>query len=119
MCTMCDINSFLLTLILPYFPSFCFQDAPFFTEKLQVRTLPCIISFVDGTAVDRITGFDELGAKDDFPTSKLEARLEQGGAVKPIVIQQTEEEKEEALRTMRKGFNQLKRTESDEDSDFE
>lgn len=98
--------------------SFFLQDAPFFTEKLQVRLLPCILSFVDGIAVDRVVGFDELGGKDDFPTSRLEARLEKGGAVLPIV-KESEEDREEAVRTMRQGFNQLRKTESDEDSDFD
>ncbi|KAL4530249.1 hypothetical protein Ndes2526B_g02389 [Nannochloris sp. 'desiccata'] len=90
-------------------------DAPFFTEKLQVRTLPCIVSFIDGVAGDRVVGFDELGGKDDFPTERLENRLFKGGAVKPapIVVD------EQPSRTMRQGFNQLKKTESDEDSDFD
>lgn len=50
-------------------------ESPFFTDKLQVRTLPCLISFVQAVAVDRIVGFDELGGKDDFSTSVLERRL--------------------------------------------
>lgn len=58
------------------------QDAPFFTEKLNVRTLPCILCFVDGVAVDRVVGFDELGGKDTFPTSRLAERLVRSGAVK-------------------------------------
>jgi len=29
--------------------------------------LPTIIIFVDGVALDRVVGFDELGARDDFP----------------------------------------------------
>ena len=40
-------------------------------EKLQVRMLPCVLMFVGGVAVDRIVGFEDLGAKDDFPTSKV------------------------------------------------
>ena len=47
------------------------QAAPFFVEKLQVRTLPCIVAFVGGIAVDRVVGFAELGGKDDFPTAKV------------------------------------------------
>ena len=47
------------------------QDAPFFVEKLNVRTLPCVVLFVGGVAVDRIVGFDTLGASDDFPTSQV------------------------------------------------
>jgi thiol-disulfide isomerase/thioredoxin len=90
-------------------------DAPFFIEKLQVRTLPCIVSFIDGVAGDRIVGFEELGGKDDFTTERLENRLIKGGTVKPapVVID------EQPTRTMRQGFNVLKQTESDEDSDFD
>lgn len=47
------------------------QDAPFFVEKLQVKMLPCVVMFVSGVAVDRIVGFDSLGAADDFPTSQV------------------------------------------------
>jgi hypothetical protein len=46
------------------------QDAPFFTVKLNVKVLPCIILFSGGVAVDRTVGFDEFGAKDDFMTGK-------------------------------------------------
>jgi len=51
------------------------EKAPFFVEKLAVKTLPCIISFIDGIAVDRIVGFAELGERDDFATGLLEKRL--------------------------------------------
>jgi len=47
------------------------QDAPFFTVKLQVQMLPCLVLFCNGVAIDRIAGFDELGAKDDFPTIRF------------------------------------------------
>ncbi len=44
------------------------QDAPFFTVKLNVKVLPCVIMFSTGVAVDRVAGFDDFGAKDDFTT---------------------------------------------------
>ena len=44
------------------------QDAPFFTVKLNVKVLPCVIMFSTGVAVDRVAGFDDFGAKDDFST---------------------------------------------------
>ena len=44
------------------------QDAPFFTVKLNVMVLPCVIMFSTGVAVDRVAGFDDFGAKDDFST---------------------------------------------------
>jgi hypothetical protein len=33
---------------------------------LQVKVLPTIIIFLDGVALDRIVGFEELGGVDDF-----------------------------------------------------
>ena len=96
------------------------QDAPFFTEKLQVRMLPCVICFIDGIAGDRVVGFDELGGKDDFKTEKLESRLLNAGVIKPKKEPGEDDEEAQLLnhRTMRQGFAQLKKTESDEDSDF-
>ena len=44
------------------------QDSPFFTVKLNVKVLPCVVLFSGGVAVDRTVGFDEFGAKDDFST---------------------------------------------------
>lgn len=45
------------------------QDAPFFTVKLGVKVLPCVVLFKHGRSVDRVVGFDQLGGKDDFPTA--------------------------------------------------
>ena len=49
--------------------------------KLNVKVLPCIIFFRNGVAYDRIVGFEELGAKDDFPTSRLENMLLTAGII--------------------------------------
>jgi len=57
------------------------DNAPFITQKLQIQLLPCVVMFKDGVAVDRIVGFDELGGKDDFPTSQLEDRLSKSGVL--------------------------------------
>lgn len=51
------------------------EKCPFFITKLQVQMLPTIISFIDGVAVDRIIGFEELGGIDEFPTLILIRRL--------------------------------------------
>ena len=59
-------------------------DSPFFVEKLKVRMLPCVVFFLDGVAVDRVVGFDELGAKDDFKTEALEAKLLGAGVVEYV-----------------------------------
>ena len=45
--------------------------------------LPTIILFVNGVAVDRVVGFDELGGSDEFPTMALIRRLITGGVLLP------------------------------------
>ncbi len=55
------------------------QDAPFFTVKLQVKMLPCLVFFQNGVACDRAVGFDEYGASDNFPTTAVERRLLKSG----------------------------------------
>ena len=158
--------------MLPPAPPRHTQDSPFFVDKLNVRVLPCVVMFVDGVAVDRVVGFDTLGAKDDFPTEtvsewragcrlkwrkrtcarsggaaaaaegrrrptsvaprvlasrlacplpQLERRLLKAGAVLAPQQQQQDdsddEEGVEARRTLRSSV--LRRTASDEDSDFD
>jgi hypothetical protein len=47
----------------------CPQDSPFFTVKLGIKVLPCVVLFKHGRSVDRVVGFEQLGGKDDFPTA--------------------------------------------------
>jgi hypothetical protein len=46
------------------------EKAPFFVEKLMIKTLPCAVVFVDGVAVGRQMGFDGLGGE-EFQTVQL------------------------------------------------
>ncbi|XP_062102459.1 thioredoxin domain-containing protein PLP3B-like [Humulus lupulus] len=57
------------------------ENAPFFVTKLGVKTLPCVIMFRKGIAVDRVVGFQDLGGKDDFTTKALENLLIKKGIV--------------------------------------
>ncbi|XP_061360984.1 thioredoxin domain-containing protein PLP3B-like [Gastrolobium bilobum] len=57
------------------------ENAPFFVAKLAVKTLPCVILFRQGVAVDRLVGFQDLGGKDDFTTKSLEALLIKKGII--------------------------------------
>ncbi|KAG0373318.1 hypothetical protein BGX24_011854 [Mortierella sp. AD032] len=57
------------------------ENAPFLVEKLQVKVLPCVIAFIEGIAVDRLIGFDELGSTDNFSTSMLELRYKTAGVI--------------------------------------
>ena len=45
--------------------------------------LPTIVLFENGVAIDRVTGFEELGGQDDFPTMNLIRRLVKGGVLIP------------------------------------
>lgn len=55
--------------------------APFMTAKLAIKTLPTLVLFDDGVAVDRICGFAELGGGEDFKSRFLEMRLMAGGVL--------------------------------------
>ena len=59
------------------------EKCPFFVQKLQIQMLPCIVFFENGVAIDRITGFEELGGQDDFPTLNLVRRMVKGGVLIP------------------------------------
>ncbi len=98
------------------------EQASFLVDKLQVRMLPCIITFQGGVAGERIVGFDRLGNRDDFGTAVLEKLLLEWGAV---VAPPPVETDDDAFTTIRKGLYQRMKTKgsvdktvSDEDSDF-
>ncbi|THH14882.1 hypothetical protein EW146_g5512 [Bondarzewia mesenterica] len=60
------------------------ESVPFLVEKLGVKTLPCVICFINGVTKDRIIGFEELGNVDSFSTATLDLRLQQSGVVQKI-----------------------------------
>ena len=93
------------------------QDAPFFTVKLQVKLLPCLVLFCNGVAVDRLAGFDELGAKDDFRTARLEKRLLESKVILEPQRQQGSDDEDDSMlcRNVRSSNIDV----VDEDSDFE
>jgi len=60
------------------------EKAPFFVTKLRIRTLPTLIVFQNGKAVDRLTGFEGLSDPKDpdkWHTGKLLKWLASTGAV--------------------------------------
>ena len=59
------------------------EKAPFFIQKLSIQTLPTLVLFEDGIAIDRIIGFEELGEEDDFPTMNLIRVLVKRGMLLP------------------------------------
>ena len=46
--------------------------------------LPTIVCFIDGVAVDRVVGFQDVGNRDDFPEIALTRRLIKSGAIKAL-----------------------------------
>lgn len=94
-------------------------DAPFFTVKLNVKMLPCVVGFINGTTVGRVIGFDGLGGVDDFETENLEDQLVACGAIvppEPVPLQDQEGRLDGPSAKVRKGFVA---GDSDEDSDFD
>ncbi|ORX88827.1 thioredoxin-like protein [Basidiobolus meristosporus CBS 931.73] len=58
------------------------ENAGFLVEKLKIKVLPCVMSFVNGISVDKLVGFEELGNTDGFKTDLVEARLVKCGVIK-------------------------------------
>jgi len=56
------------------------EKAPFFVERLKIKTLPCVCVFVDGVHQGRQVGFDGLGG-DEFTTPLLAWRLKEFGGI--------------------------------------
>lgn len=54
--------------------------APFFVNKLGIRTLPTLCIFNDGVLKDKVMGFEGLSG-DDFKTHELTGRLIQAGLI--------------------------------------
>ncbi len=51
------------------------EKSPFIVDRLKIWALPTMVLVKDGKTDHSIIGFDELGGKDDFPTSTLEELL--------------------------------------------
>lgn len=87
------------------------EHAPFFTNKLQIHMLPCIICFFDGVSKFNLQGFEELGGVDDFPTAVLQKVLGENGA-----IDYTEKDDRKANSAIFGYFND--KHSDDDDDDF-
>ncbi len=57
------------------------EKAPFLAERLDVVVLPTIICTENNFASDKLTGFEELGKRDDFTTATLAKRLAVKGSI--------------------------------------
>merc|ERR1719235_915226 len=57
------------------------EKCPFLCERLNIVLMPTIIMTQNNETIDRIEGFDELGARDDFTTEDLQCRLAKKRAI--------------------------------------
>lgn len=93
------------------------EKSPFFVQKLAIKTLPTIVMFKDGIAVDRIVGFDDLGGEDDFSTATLEKRLAKSGVL--LAKENENTNKGKAIGSIRSsGINKSVYNDSDDDEDL-
>ncbi|TFK75794.1 thioredoxin-like protein [Pluteus cervinus] len=63
------------------------ENVPWLVQKLSIKVLPCVVSFVDGISKDRLVGFEELGNSDTFETAVLELRLLSCGVIQKAARQ--------------------------------
>lgn len=105
--------------------------APFFVEKLTVRTMPTLCQFVDGVCRGKQVGFEGMadgmpeGKEDEFPTIAL-ARILAGNkmidASNVVDEDGAEEAKKAALQHMRSAYIMNAKSsifDLDEDEDFD
>ena len=55
------------------------EKSPFLTDRLKIWMLPTLALIRNEKTEDYVVGLNELGGKDDFPTSALEGRLQAAG----------------------------------------
>ncbi|WWD19500.1 hypothetical protein CI109_103961 [Kwoniella shandongensis] len=90
------------------------ESVPFLVTKMGVQVLPCVLCFVDGKAVDRLIGFEELGDSDHFTVKMLEFRLKQTGVL-PSGTLSLANHISSSLLTNTKQESDSDRSDSDED----
>ncbi|KAJ9125337.1 hypothetical protein QFC22_000296 [Naganishia vaughanmartiniae] len=88
------------------------DNAPFLVTRLGVKVLPCVISFINGNATDRLIGFEELGNDDSFSTAALEFRLKRSGVLPPAGYRKVTK-----LETLIPGMARADNSDEDHDSE--
>ncbi|XP_024013579.1 thioredoxin domain-containing protein PLP3A [Eutrema salsugineum] len=89
------------------------ENAPFFVTKLAIKTLPCVLLFSKGIAIDRLVGFQDLGTKDDFSTTKLENVLVKKGMLSKK--KKEDDEDAEYQESIRRSVRSSENLDSDSD----
>lgn len=82
----CEIMDRHLTKLAPKYSATRFlrvfvETVPWLVQRLGIKVLPCVMSFVGGVTKDRLIGFEEIGNSDVFETAVLELRLSQSGVL--------------------------------------
>ncbi|THH10225.1 hypothetical protein EW145_g1471 [Phellinidium pouzarii] len=82
----CEIMNKHLEIIAPKYFATRFlrvfvENVPWLVERLGIKVLPCLMSFVGGIAKDRLIGFEDIGNSDGFETASLELRLQTLGVI--------------------------------------
>ncbi|EOA26112.1 hypothetical protein CARUB_v10019538mg [Capsella rubella] len=90
------------------------ENAPFFVTKLAIKTLPCVVLFSKGIAMDRLVGFQDLGTKDDFTTNKLENVLVKKGMLSKKKKEEDDEDAE-YQESIRRSVRSSENLDSDSD----
>ncbi|CAF2019001.1 BnaC07g32000D [Brassica napus] len=90
------------------------ENAPFFVTKLAIKTLPCVLLFSKGVAIDRLVGFQDLGTKDDFTTTKLENVLIKKGMLSKKKKEEDDEDAE-YQESVRRSVRSSENLDSDSD----
>lgn len=71
------------------------EKAPFFVERLNIRTLPTLLFFRDGINFERVLGFDGISNKDSFQTSALARRLARSNMINPLTQEESDSESDD------------------------
>lgn len=86
-------------------------------ERLKIWMLPTLAMVKNGKTTDYIVGLDELGGHEDFDPSLLEGRLISAGILFESSCAKPKPQEGQVKRSIAKGG--FRKSESDEDSDFE
>ncbi|KAH9943503.1 GTPase inhibitor [Epithele typhae] len=91
------------------------ENVPWLVERMGIKVLPCVMSFMDGVSKDRIIGFEDLGNSDQFETATLEWKLLDSG-----VVQKGDSAAPSVTYSVKPAARQRIRSgQQDEDSDFD
>lgn len=101
------------------------EKAPFFVEKLTIRSIPTVVCFNNGVAEQKIVGFNELsdkmppGKEDEWPTVMLAKLLSMKGMLNANLIVDDDDVKVRAEQTLDQLRSAYLQAMPDDDIDFD